>query len=57
MTALIFASDGGHADVVQVLCGAGVDKDAADKVGCRGAGHVFELRAAVSMAVNSGVGD
>ena len=40
-TALIYASWKGHAKVVQMLLLAGVNKDAADIVGCRGVGHTL----------------
>ena len=44
---LIFACQEGHDEVVKMLLGAGVDKDAADEVGCRVAGQAHGVRAAV----------
>ena len=44
-TALMFASTNGHGAVVQMLLLAGVNKDAADIVSCRGACPTLGLRA------------
>ena len=44
-TALIVASRNGHSKAVQVLLLAGVNKEAASKVGCRGACPTLGLRA------------
>ena len=41
------ASNGGHREVVQMLLLAGINKDAADNVGCRSAYHTLDLRAVV----------
>ena len=43
-TALMDAPLGGHSEVVQMLLLAGVNKDAADTVGCRGAAGALGLR-------------
>ena len=49
VTALMLASDGGHSEVVQMLLLAGVNREVADKVSCRGACHTLGLRAVVSV--------
>ena len=49
----MLASYKGHGEVVQKLLAAGVNKEAANKVGCRGASHFVGLRAAVFMGHSS----
>ena len=49
VTALMLASHGGHSEVIQMLLLAGVNKDAANKVGCRGACLTLGLRAVISL--------
>ena len=46
----MWASWSGRAYVVQLLLSAGADKDAASKVGYRGAGHSLDVRAAAFVA-------
>ena len=50
LTALMAASAHGHSEVVQILLLAGVNKDAADNVGCRGACRTLGLRAVIYVA-------
>jgi hypothetical protein len=47
VTALMHASMGGHSGVAQMLLLAGVNREVADKVSCRGACHTLGLRAVV----------
>ena len=46
----MFASQNGHSEVVQMLLLAGVNEDAAGKVGCRGACLTPGLRAIIYVA-------
>ena len=46
----MWASEGGYANVVQLLLDVRADKDATDEVGYRGAEHGLELRAAAFVA-------
>jgi hypothetical protein len=48
-TALMAASAHGHSEGVQILLLAGVNKDAANKVGCRGVCHTLGLRAVINV--------
>jgi hypothetical protein len=50
LTALIAASVKGQSEVVQILLLAGVNKDAADNVGCRGACYTLGLCAVIYVA-------
>ena len=49
-TALMAASAHRHSEGVQILLLAGVNKDAADSVGCRGACRTLGLRAVIYVA-------